>query len=117
MRGSGLPSPPTAMLAAADSLSHHPAVGCPSFTLYTTSSNLRTRGKELAAGRRRAAADDGGLEVVGWTTAPEGLMVVVPTEVEEGAPLVPLLLQLLKVSMFGGGGGAAARWPPPPAVC
>jgi hypothetical protein len=31
--------PPTAMLAAADSLSHQPAAGCPSLTLYTTSSN------------------------------------------------------------------------------
>jgi len=77
----------------------------------------------LAAGRAEAA-DDGGLEVVGWTTAPEGTLVVVvvaETEVGEGVPLLLLLLLLLlKVGMLlggGGGGGAAARWPPPPAVC
>jgi hypothetical protein len=71
----------------------------------------------LAAGRAEVA-DDGGLEVVGWTTAPEGLVAVVAeTEVGEGVPLL-LLLLLLKVGMLLGGGGAgAARWPQPPAVC
>ena len=55
----------------------------------------------MAAGRAEAA-DDGGLEVVGWTTAPEGLVVVAETEVGEGVPL------LLKVGMLLGRGGAAA---------
>lgn len=72
----------------------------------------------MAAGRAEVA-DDGGLEVVGWTTAPEGLVAVVAeTEVGEGVPLLLLLLLLIKVGMLLGGGGAgAARWPQPPAVC
>lgn len=37
-----LPSPPPPI--ADDILAHHPAAGLPIFTLYTTSSNLRTRG-------------------------------------------------------------------------
>ena len=57
----------------------------------------------MAAGRAEAA-DDGGLEVLGWTTAPEGLVgVVAETEVGEGVPLL-----LLKVGMLLGRGGAAA---------
>lgn len=68
----------------------------------------------MAAGRAEVA-DDGGLEVVGWTTAPEGLVAVVAeTEVGEG---VPLLLLLLLLKVLGGGGAGAARWPQPPAVC
>ena len=52
---------------------------------------MRTRGKELAAGRWPEAAD-GGLEVVGWT-APEGLLllvlllVVVVVQLEVGTSL------------------------------
>ena len=53
----------------------------------------------MAAGRAEAA-DDGGLEVLGWTTAPEGLVgVVAETEVGEGVPL--LLLMVLQLRRHG----------------
>jgi hypothetical protein len=69
----------------------------------------------LAAGQKRAAAEDGGLEVVGWITAPEGLVVllvvvevvvvkvVVSETAEEGAPPPPPAVCCSSCSRSGGG--------------